>query len=80
MFKALFELFVLYLGYKLIFDFIIPIYQTSKQVKQKVGEMQRTMNEHMKQQQNAQANANASGPAAPQSKKNEDYIDFEEVK
>jgi sortase (surface protein transpeptidase) len=79
MFKALFELFVLYLGYKLIFEFIIPIYQTSKQVKQKVGEMQRTMNEHMKQQQNAQASANASGPA-PQSKKNEDYIDFEEVK
>ena len=80
MFKALFELFVLYLAYKLIFEFIIPIYQTSKQVKQKVGEMQRTMNEHMKQQQNAQANAAASGPAAPKSKKNEDYIDFEEVK
>ncbi len=79
MLKALFELFVLYLAYKFIFDFIIPVYQSSKQVKQKVNEMQRTMNEHMKQQQQAQANATVSRPAPP-SKKNEDYIDFEEVK
>lgn len=79
MLKVLFELFVFYLIYKFIFDFIIPIYETSKQVKQKVGEMQRTMNEHMKQQQQAQANATVSQPA-PSSKKNEDYIDFEEVK
>ncbi len=79
MLKALFELFVLYLAYKLIFDFIVPVYQTSKQVKQKVNEMQRTMNEHMKQQQNAQANATPSQPTSP-SKRNEDYIDFEEVK
>ncbi|MEI7736248.1 MAG: hypothetical protein WCI49_12330 [Ferruginibacter sp.] len=78
MLKALFELFVLYLAYKLIFDFIVPLYQTSKQVKQKVNEMQRTMNEHMKQQQ-AQANATPSQPAPPP-KRNEDYIDFEEVK
>lgn len=79
MLKALFELFVLYLAYKLIFDFIVPVYQTSKQVKQKVNEMQRTMNEHMKQQQNTQANATPSQPASP-TKRNEDYIDFEEVK
>ena len=49
--KVIFELFVLYLLYKLIFDFIIPVYQTTKQVKQKVGEMQSKMNEQMKQQQ-----------------------------
>lgn len=79
MLKVLFELFVFYLIYKFIFDFIIPIYQTSKQVKQKVGEMQRTMNEHMKQQQQAQANTTPSQPAST-AKKNEDYIDFEEVK
>jgi sortase (surface protein transpeptidase) len=79
MLKALFELFVLYLAYKLIFDFIIPVYQSSKQVKQKVNEMQRTMNEHMRQQQQAQANTTPSQPASP-AKKNEDYIDFEEVK
>jgi hypothetical protein len=37
------------------------------------------MNEHMKQQQQAQANTTPSQPASP-AKKNEDYIDFEEVK
>ncbi|MEI8058578.1 MAG: hypothetical protein WCG67_00365 [Ferruginibacter sp.] len=79
MFKGLFELFVFYLFYKLIFDFIVPIYQTSKQVKQKVNEMQRTMNEHLKQQQNTAPNKNAAGQA-PQPKKNDDYIEFEEVK
>ena len=78
MLKALFELFVLYLAYKLIFDFIVPVYQTSKQVKQKVNEMQRTMNEHMKQQQNAQDNPTPSKPVT--STKHDDYIDFEEVK
>jgi hypothetical protein len=64
--------------YKLIFDFIVPVYETSKQVKQKVNEMQRTMNEHMKQQQNAPSNVTASKPVTPS--KQDDYIDFEEVK
>jgi hypothetical protein len=76
--KTLFELFVLYLVYKLIFDFIIPIYQTTKQVKQKVGEMQNQMNEHLKNQQ--------AGNHSPAPKDNspkptrEDYIEFEELK
>ena len=32
--RVLFELFVIYLLYKLIFEFIIPVYQTTKQVKE----------------------------------------------
>ena len=77
-FRVLFELFVLYLLYKLIFDFIIPVYQTTKQVKQKVGEMQQKMNEQMKQQQSTKFTgpAKEAGPAATK----EDYIEFEEVK
>jgi len=75
MLKVLFELFLLYLAYKLIFDFIIPLYETTKQVKQKVGEMQQQMN----RQQQAQSNTAAPG-AKPKSSKNEDYIEFEEVK
>jgi predicted permease len=78
MFKILFELFVLYLLYKLVFDFIIPIYQTTKQVKQKVNEMNRNVNEQMNQQQRNQFN---STPQEPRPKpKNDDYIEFEEVK
>ncbi len=74
--RVLFELFILYLVYKLIFDFIIPVYQTSKQVKQKMGEMQQKMNEHMQQQKGAQPDT-ADPSAKP---KKEDYIEFEEVK
>lgn len=76
-FKILFELFVLYLVYKLIFDFIVPVYQTTKQVKQKVGEMQQKMNEQMKQPED-QFNHTTKGPATKAGK--EDYIEFEELK
>jgi hypothetical protein len=82
MLKVIFELFVLYLLYKLIFDFIIPVYQTTKQVSKKMGEMQTKMNDHFGQQSagsggQSQANATAEKPARPT---REDYIDFEEVK
>jgi sortase (surface protein transpeptidase) len=77
-FRVIFELFVLYLLYKLVFDFIIPVYQTTKSVKQKMGEMQQKMNEQAKQQQASQFKA-ASKDEAPKSGKH-DYIEFEEVK
>ena len=50
------EVFLLYLLYKLIFDFIIPIYQTSKKVKKQFGEMHSKMQEQMNQhnRQNSQ--------------------------
>ena len=77
MLKVLFELFVMYLLYKLVFDFIIPIYQTTKQVKQKVGEIHRNMNEQM-QKQNDQFTTTPK-TTAPKADK-DDYIDYEEVK
>jgi hypothetical protein len=79
-FKIFFELFVLYLLYKLIFDFIIPIYQTTKQVKQKVNEMQRNVNEHINQQQRNQYNQTTTTEPSQPKPKGDDYIDFEEVK
>ncbi len=77
-FRVIFELFVLYLLYKLIFDFIIPLYQASVQVKQKIGEMQHRMNEQMKQQPGTTANTATKEPSVKPNK--EDYIEFEEVK
>jgi sortase (surface protein transpeptidase) len=76
--RVIFELFVLYLLYKLIFDFIIPVYQTTKQVKQKVGEMQNQMNEHMKQQQSRSSSTTDKQDSSKPGK--EDYIEFEDVK
>lgn len=78
LFRILFELFVLYLVYKLIFDFLIPVFQTTRQMKQKVGEMQQRMNEQAKQQQ-AGSFQSAEKETVPKAKK-EDYIEFEEVK
>jgi len=76
--RVIFELLVLYLLYKLIFDFIIPVYKTTKQVNKKMGEMQNRMNEQMNQQQTA-ARPGGSKEKQPMPGK-EDYIDFEEVK
>lgn len=73
------ELFLLYMLYKLIFDFIIPIYQSSKRVKKEFGEMHDKMQEQMhkfNQQQNSQQFNAKHQPA----KKRDEYIDYEEVK
>jgi hypothetical protein len=77
MIRALLELFALYMLYKLVFEFIIPIYRTTKQVKQKVNDIQRNMNEQANQQRNQFTST--AGPASPKPK-SDDYIEFEEVK
>lgn len=70
------EIFLLYLLYKFIFDFIIPVYQSSKKIKKQFGEMQQKMQSDLKNYQNPQK----TPPQEPISKKEGDYIDFEEVK
>jgi len=86
--RVIFELLVLYMVYKLIFDFIIPVYRTTKQVNKKMGEMQNKMNEHFNQSAGSRGQSAGSGgqsntnnpteKAAKPAK--EDYIEFEEVK
>ena len=73
---------MLYLVYKLIFDFIIPVYQTTKQVSKKMGEMQTKMNDHLNKQSagsGGQSQANAAAEKTARADR-EDYIEFEEVK
>ena len=77
-FRVIFELFVLSLLYKLVFDFIIPVYQTTKSFKQKMGDMQQKMDEHAKKQQADQFKS-ASKSNEPKVDKR-DYIEYEEVK
>ncbi len=76
MFKTLFLLLGLYLLYKLIFEFIIPVYNATSQVKKKVGEMQQKMNEQTQQENNFTAPPKQSSTEKP---KRNDYIDFEDV-
>jgi len=71
---------MLYLLYKLIFDFIIPVVKTTKQVKKQFGDMNAQMQEKMNQQQQQPTNFTAPQKPASATSKNDDYIDFEEVK
>lgn len=75
-FRTIAEIFLIYLLYKLIFDFIIPIYESSKKIKKQFGEMQDKMENDINNYQNRQKTSST----AQATKKEGDYIDFEEVK
>jgi hypothetical protein len=78
MLRYLFYAFLIYLAYRLVFHFIIPIYKTTKQVKKQFREMHGRMEDHINQQQPNQQTM----PPKQEDKKTVggDYIDFEEVK
>lgn len=68
--------------YKLVFEFIIPVYNASKRMKDQVSQMQQKMQEEQQRQQferNGYVNTNTSKPAENRPS-DKDYIDFEEVK
>ena len=75
--RFLFYAFILYMLYKLVFDFIIPVYRTTRRVKKGFREM----NERVQQQAEAfhQQKSPQPKPKTEESKPGE-YIDFEEVK
>jgi hypothetical protein len=74
---------ILYLLYKLVFDFIVPVSRTTSQFRNHVNEMHHRQQEQMKTQQQQSNNTPRTKPAS--GKKNTttmdgEYIDFEEVK
>lgn len=73
-FRLLFELFILYLLYKLIFKFIIPVYQTTRVMKHKMSKM----NEDMQNRANTQ-DTSYTTEEKPKDVGGE-YIDYEEIK
>jgi hypothetical protein len=73
-FRLAAELFLIYLLYKLIFNFIIPIYQSTKKIKKQFGEMQSKMQSDMNAYQNQPKPQQQPAP-----EKEGDYIEFEEV-
>ena len=77
--KLAFELFVIYMVYKLVFEFIIPVYNTTRQMKQKMTEMHQKMQEQ--QEVNNQQYSNTSAQKEPSKKSfSDDYIEYEEIK
>ena len=73
----LFYAFLVYLAYKLVFGFILPVYRTTKKIRKGF----RTMQEQMHQATGATGQPAAQSHAAQAPKGGVgEYIDFEEVK
>lgn len=75
--RFLFYAFLIYILVKLVFNFIIPVYKTTKKIKRGFAEMKEKMSSHSSdsQSQNSFQQKEQSSNAAK-----EDYIDFEEVR
>jgi hypothetical protein len=79
MLKIIFYTFILWLLYKLIFDFIVPIYQTTRQVRRQMGDIQDRMRQQFEEQQQAAEPQRPQHTTAKKADKS-DYLDFEEIK
>ena len=79
LFKILLLGFFLYILYRFIFEFLLPVYKTTQKIKQGFRDMQDQGNQNMNNQQQT---THSSSPGKDQNKKETlgEYIDFEEVK
>jgi len=79
--KTIITILILYLIYKFVFSFIVPVSKTASQFKSQVNEMQRMQEEQMRRQQEKSTPPPAKSTKKPdQSTTDGEYIDFEEVK
>lgn len=83
LFRLAGEIFLIYILYKLIFEFIIPIFNATKTVKKQFTDMHSKMQDQVNKMNQQQT----TGPAAPKPTttstnvpKAGDYIEYEEVK
>ena len=76
------ELFLIYILYKLIFEFIIPIFKATKTVKKQFNEMHNKMQDQVNKMNQQQTKGTPSSPkqTTTGTPKGGDYIEYEEVK
>ena len=79
-FKLLGELLVVYILYQVIFKFIIPLYQSTKEIKGKMNEVQERMRRHQRSQATEQKPYEPEKVPRAAKPGEEEYIDYEEVK
>jgi hypothetical protein len=80
-FRLIGELVVIYILYKVIFDFIIPLYKSTKKVRSAMSDMHAKMQEQQRAQTTQNAQTSQHGPDRKASSvSKDDYIDYEEVK
>lgn len=78
--KLLGELLTVYILYKVIFDFIIPMYKATKEIKGKMTDIQVRMQEQQRAQATQQQKNEQDRVKQTVKPASEDYIDYEEVK
>lgn len=82
--RALPEIFffaiVFYILYRFIFNFVVPIARTTRQVKQQFRNMQETHNQQNAYQESVYDRNNSRQEKPTSNGKGGEYIDFEEVK
>lgn len=74
-----------YFLYRFVFNFLVPIFRVSRQMKQQVRDFQNHMQAQQQQSyQHSHTSQRQQGPSATSSdsprEKSGDYIDFEEIK
>jgi hypothetical protein len=71
---------ILYLLYKLVFDFIVPVSRTTTQFRNHVNEMRNRQEQMRTQQQNSSSRTKPASTKKNTTTTDGEYIDFEEVK
>ncbi len=81
MLRVILWILVGYFVYRFVFNFLVPIFRVSRQMKRQVREFQNHMQGQQQQYQgHSQQQASAQQHPAPPKEKAGDYIDFEEIK
>ncbi len=82
--RYLFYGLLLYMAYRFIVGFLIPVFRTTRQVKRQFRDMQEKMQEHysgsVHETQGSSINSTQTPNPSPQKSGIGDYIDFEEIK
>ena len=77
--KIILWAFLIYIIYRFVFEFLVPVYKATQKIKKGFRDMQEKVNENVNQQQQ---NASSTNSDTNQNKKETlgEYIDFEDVK
>ena len=78
--KYVFYVIVAYMMYKLIFDFIVPIFLTSRKIRQQFNQAREQMDNQNNQKDHPSAEEKTHVNSTGVSSKIGEYIDFEEIR
>lgn len=81
--KIIVTILILYIIYKVVFDFVVPVAKTTSQFKKQVSQMQRMQEEQLRKQQQppkSSSQANKTSLSKNTTITDGEYIDFEDVK